>query len=227
MSEQTCYNPLDKLNLGKSVAYALLQSPVRPLSDRKGLTGAGVYAIYYTGDFPPYENISRKNTGATFDQPIYVGKAIPAGGRKGGAGLLATGGRALGNRLSMHAASITQARNINIADFCYRSLVVDDIWIPLGENMLIEKFQPLWNRVIDGFGNNTPGVRRGLQQRSQWDTIHPGRKYVEKLNLPLNPLTEEEVLHRINVFFEGNLSLPEILNIDAENEEENYEDTHS
>jgi hypothetical protein len=40
------------------------------------------------------------------------------------------------------------------------------VWIPLGENVLIEKFQSLRNRVIDGFGNKTPGKRRADQLRS-------------------------------------------------------------
>jgi hypothetical protein len=45
--------------------------------------GAGIYAIYYKGNFPLYVKISTKNkTG--FVQPIYAGKAIPEGGRKGG-----------------------------------------------------------------------------------------------------------------------------------------------
>ena len=29
---------------------------------------------------------------------------------------------------------------------------MDDIWIPLGESLLIEMFVPLWNRILDGFG---------------------------------------------------------------------------
>ena len=53
--------------------------------------------------------------------------------------------------------------------------MVDDIWIPLGENILIERFKPLWNQVIDGFGNNDPGGRRATQYRSHWDVLHPGK----------------------------------------------------
>jgi hypothetical protein len=80
----TPYNPLDKMNLGKSVAQALLKQAVATLSDTAELRGAGVYAIYYTGSFPPYQPVAVQNWKNEFRQPIYVGKAIPKGGRKGG-----------------------------------------------------------------------------------------------------------------------------------------------
>jgi hypothetical protein len=60
-------------------------------------------------------------------------------------------------------------------------LVVDDIWIPLGESLLIEKTKPLWNVVVDGFGNHAPGKGRPEQQLSSWDTLHPGRNWATKL----------------------------------------------
>ena len=147
------YNPLAKLNLGRSVAEALLLRPVSPLVQTSGLIGAGVYAIYYTGDFPSYTPVAAKNRGDAFEQPIYVGKAVPKGARKGGLTFDASAGTAMRDRLRQHASSIREATNIELADFQYRSLVVDDIWIPLGENMMIELFQPIWNRVVDGFGN--------------------------------------------------------------------------
>lgn len=62
----------------------MLESLVRPLSDTADLIGAGVYAIYYVGDFARYAPIDAVNTDDLFSQPIYVGKAIPKGGRKGG-----------------------------------------------------------------------------------------------------------------------------------------------
>lgn len=51
----TPYNPLDKENLGRSVAGAMLNSTVFPLRGLEPFHGAGIYAIYYTGDFAPYE----------------------------------------------------------------------------------------------------------------------------------------------------------------------------
>jgi len=43
------FNPLDKTNLGASVADALLARPAMPLGELAEFQGAGVYAIYYGG----------------------------------------------------------------------------------------------------------------------------------------------------------------------------------
>lgn len=195
------YNPLAKLNLGRSVAEALLQVPVAPLASTGGLVGAGVYAIYYTGDFEPYGPIAAKNRDGAFTQPIYVGKAIPEGGRKGGLVYDAGRGAALRNRLRNHARSIDQVGNINLADFYFRSLVVDDIWIPLGENMLIHQYGPIWNLVLDGFGNNKPGKGRDGQILSLWDLLHPGRKSM--LGLPDGGRTSQHSIDRLAAYFSG------------------------
>ena len=58
---------------------------------------------------------------------------------------------------------------------------MDDIWIPLAESLLIERFEPLWNRAIDGFGNHDPGKGRYEQKMSPWDTMHPGRSWATRL----------------------------------------------
>jgi hypothetical protein len=58
---------------------------------------------------------------------------------------------------------------------------VDDVWIPLAESLLIGKFRPVWNLLIDGFGNNPQGKGRKDQKMSSWDTIHTGRKRAEQL----------------------------------------------
>ncbi|MCH8328295.1 MAG: restriction endonuclease, partial [Candidatus Marinimicrobia bacterium] len=55
MSEETPYNPLDKRNLGVSVAEALLSRKAVPLGKVKRFKGAGIYVIYYAGGFPAYE----------------------------------------------------------------------------------------------------------------------------------------------------------------------------
>lgn len=52
--ESKPFDPLDKLNLGGSVARELLFQPVQPLPPAP-FTGAGVYAIYYTGEHQPFE----------------------------------------------------------------------------------------------------------------------------------------------------------------------------
>lgn len=195
------YNPLDKMNLGKSVAGALLDQAVVALSDTTELQGAGVYAIYYTGSFPAYESVAARNRNEEFRQPIYVGKAIPKRGRKGDITTDTNKGTALRDRLRQHAASINQAVNLDLNDFYYRCLAVDDIWIPLGENMLIETFRPIWNVVIDGFGNKDPGARRATQHRSPWDVLHPGRVFAAKL--ADGGITPEDITLRLGKFFAG------------------------
>lgn len=187
------YNPLDKKNLGVSAATALLSSAVHNLPPEKFI-GAGVYAIYYRGDFEPYKKISQMNED-DFQVPIYVGKAVPAGARKGGLGMDVDHGLALFNRLNEHYTSITDTNNLNSQDFYCRFLVVDDIWIPLTESLLIEKFKPLWNRCIDGFGNHDPGSGRYNQQRSPWDSIHEGRSWATKLKP--NALSKEQLLEKV------------------------------
>ena len=177
------FNPLDKVSLGESVAEAMLHQQVGALPPSPFI-GAGIYAIYYLGSFSLYAELVEKNRGEQYLWPIYVGKAVPAGARKGGFGLGADPGQVLYKRLAEHAASIEQAHNIDIADFRCRFLVVDDIWIPLAESLLIEMYSPLWNRKIDGFGNHDPGKGRYNQQKSAWDLIHPGRPWADKLQLP-------------------------------------------
>jgi len=198
----TAYNPLDKLNLAKSIESELLDRDAVPLGELGNLTGAGVYVIYYSGVFAAYAPVSQANQGGAFTKPIYVGKAIPKGGRKGGlAKDVAAIGHALSDRLKQHAASINEAENLELSDFYVRHLVVDDVWIPLGENMLIQSFKPVWNRAIDGFGNKDPGQRRAKQFKSPWDVLHPGREFAKKLTD--SPVTDEFLLKRIDDYFAG------------------------
>lgn len=177
------FNPLDKRNLGASVAKELLSRKIESLPPEP-FVGAGVYAIYYTGihlPYPLYTPLVVKDLDDQDAEPMYVGKAVPAGARVGGFGLDAPPGTVLFDRLREHAASIQQAQNLSLSDFLCRYLVVDDIWIPLGESLLIEMFAPIWNTTLFGFGNHDPGKGRYNQQRSPWDTLHPGRAWAAKL----------------------------------------------
>lgn len=191
------FNPLDKRNLGASVAEALLAGSPKPLGDIPPFQGAGVYALYYVGDFPAYRNIAESNRGGRFHAPIYVGKAVPAGARKGG-GLGETHTRALHKRLSEHAESIRAVVNIDIQDFLCRYLVVDDIWIPLGESLLIARFAPVWNSLVDGFGNHDPGKGRHQGLRPRWDVLHPGREWAVKCRD--RDETAEEIAREVKVY---------------------------
>ncbi|MBK3786555.1 Eco29kI family restriction endonuclease, partial [Paraburkholderia aspalathi] len=111
------FNPLDKKNLGASVAEAMLEQKPQPLSELKQFFGVGIYAIYYTGDFSPYGPLSARNRDGLFQAPIYVGKAVPKGARKGG-GVGEVRSRALYDRLREHAESVELASNLDINDFC-------------------------------------------------------------------------------------------------------------
>lgn len=173
------FNPLDKKNLGASVAEAMLEQAPIPLGEIKSFVGVGIYAIYYVGSFDAYAPLAERNRGGAFRAPIYVGKAVPAGARKGG-GVGANGSRALYLRLREHADSIASVGNLSLDDFHCRFLVVDDIWIPLGESLLIAKFAPVWNAVIDGFGNHDPGSGRYKGLKPKWDVLHPGRSWADK-----------------------------------------------
>ena len=180
MPEHKPYNPLDKRNLGISVAEAMLSQDVVPLGTLRRFSGAGVYAIYYTGEFDVYRPIAELNKGGNIQTPIYVGKAVPPGARKGGLGLSDEPSEALFCRLVQHAESIRGTNNLAIEDFFCRYLVVDDIWIPLGEALLIARFAPVWNTVIDGFGNHDPGKGRYRGLCPVWDMLHPGRAWAKK-----------------------------------------------
>lgn len=199
------YNPLDKKNLGVGVADALLARNVEPLRPSASFIAAGIYAIYYVGDFPAYRPIREANRNGRFKMPIYVGKAVPVGARKGGYGLGSSPGTVLYRRLIEHAVSVEQAENLAAEDFYCRYLAVDDIWIPLAESLLIEMLSPVWNVLIDGFGNHDPGKGRYNQQRSAWDVLHRGRPWAEKLQP--NRRSAQEILESVGQFLTQKVSV--------------------
>ena len=106
-------------------------------------------------------------------------------------------------RLREHARSIGETSNLRIEDFHFRYIVVDDIWIPLGEALMIHTFAPVWNKVIDGFGIHTPGGNRP-QTTSAWDTLHPGRSFVKRVKLLPNPKSQKDLIHEVQEY----LALP-------------------
>ncbi len=195
------FNPLDKRHLGESVGQAMLRQSVMQLGQLKSFRGAGIYAIYYTGSFPCYEPISIRNQNQRFNAPIYVGKAVPKGARKGG-DLDAPPGKALFDRLRQHEKSVSEATNLDLQDFFCRFLIVDDIWIPLGESLLIAKFDPLWNRLIDGFGNHDPGRGRHAGLRPRWDVLHPGRTWADRCQ-PRDE-TEQQIIREAREYLRNN-----------------------
>jgi hypothetical protein len=176
-TDPTPYNPLDRLNLARSIEATLLQQDCHRLPLASAFNGAGVYAIYYSGDFAAYRPISSPECLI----PIYVGKADPPGSRRGITDPGAAAGPALYGRIADHTESIEAATNLRIEDFRVRFLVVGDIFIGLGEQLLIQQFRPLWNRHVAGFGLHDPGAGRHGSKRSEWDELHPGRPWHPKM----------------------------------------------
>ena len=60
ISVLTPYNPLAKRHLGEQVAEALLSEPIHTMPPERFI-GAGVYALYYIGDFPAYAALAEVN----------------------------------------------------------------------------------------------------------------------------------------------------------------------
>lgn len=175
-----------------------LKTPVHKLSPLSDFPGTGVYALYYTGSYELYASVSALNQmGAT--QPIYVGKAVPPGWRT--ARLTSSRAPVLYRRLQEHARSIEQAENLNLDDFLCRFVILEDIEsdlvVPL-EAELIRRYRPLWNSLIEGFGNHDPGKGRYNQARSEWDVLHPGRPWASRLAGPAPRL--DDIIARLRAY---------------------------
>jgi hypothetical protein len=159
-----------------------IATPVQSLPPPTQFAGVGVYSIYYTGALPIYASIPNL-TKPTCILPIYVGKAVTAGWRTGRS--IATGQTPeLFRRLREHARSIEQTSNLDVRDFQCRFMLLSgneaDL-ISTVESVLIRRYIPLWNTVVDGFGNHDPGKGRYNQSPSEWDVLHPGRSWATRL----------------------------------------------
>lgn len=198
--EDQPFNPLDLNALGRNVVRELLSRPVHPLPPEKSFKGSGIYALYYCGDFEPYRPIVEANNVATgiFELPIYIGKAVPKGSRMGDADFDVTDERSIYKRLKEHAGSIGKAQNLQLQDFKCRYLVVAPVWIRLAETVSVALYKPLWNSLIDGFGNHAPGGGREKQVCSKWDTLHPGRSWAARLPSP--PYTAKSIELEVREF---------------------------
>ena len=185
------YDPLDYENLARSVVTALFESVSTALPPSEKFSGSGVYALYYTGSLPFYSHISSSD----LHTPIYVGKAVPTGTRKGGRQVDSESSAELYRRLHEHAKSINHAENLDLVEFQARYLVVEEVWITLAERFLIDHFRPVWNTAIEGFGNHDPGSGRRNMRRPHWDIIHPGRPWAAKLKAAE---TVEEIVRLID-----------------------------
>ncbi len=183
------YNPLDIVNIAESLVHELLRRECGPLPPIEKFEGAGIYALYYSGDYRLYGTLVKANRDGC-DYPIYVGKAAPEGARKGLVSLDTPPGPVLWSRLREHAESIDHV-GLPREHFRCRFLITDEIWLSLGEKLLIQRYRPLWNTVIDGFGNHDPGGgRRATSGRPEWDTLHPGRTWAADMKPSQRSLNE-------------------------------------
>lgn len=188
--------------VGTAIRF-LEDTPVHSLPPSSRFTGCGVYALYYLGDFELYAKLIRsdEDVGAL---PVYIGKAVPPGWRAARATSTETG--SLYSRLREHARSIRQARNLEVNHFRCRFIILRDPEIDLivpVEAALIRNYRPLWNSVVDGFGNHDPGKGRYNQAKSEWDVLHPGRSWADRLTGPSPNLeeTKEKIRESLNQRF--------------------------
>ena len=178
------------------------QTPVHPLPPTTDFAGVGVYALYYRGPFEHYSHIARKNQQdcrqpiynrqPVYRQPIYIGKAVPKGWRTGRIAHTDQNKR-LYERLEEHTGFISDVENLEVHDFHCRFMILNGVetdLISAVESELIRTYKPLWNTVVDGFGNHDPGSRRYNQARSKWDVLHPGRIWADRLTGPAPQLEE-------------------------------------
>lgn len=188
------YNPLEKRRLAESIVRELLECDAERMPPDDPFIGAGIYLIYYKGNLSLYEPLAQLNR-KLLAYPIYVGQAVTPGGRKGSFSDMSTS-PALFKRLSEHVGSIRQKQDLKLEDFFCRYLVIDEFWISLAESLLIESYRPLWNVIVDGFGNHDPGAGRHRGKRTSWDTLHPGRAWAERLQP--RGLTRDQIERKVS-----------------------------
>lgn len=180
------FNPLAEQVLARTLVAALEERPWTALPPPGGrFDGAGIYALYYFGDNPVYHllaGMNRDETGnVTCRWPIYVGSAAPEGSRKGDRPLDAPSGSRLYQRLRQHASTIRMARDLSLEHFGCRFLVTSELWFSLAERLLIARYKPVWNVIVDGFGLHRPGAPRETGIVPAWDILHSGRTWADAM----------------------------------------------
>ena len=173
--------------LCKDAVRAFNGTPVCELPPPR-FTGSGVYAIYCTAKKGIYERYGNKVNRMGYNVPIYVGKAVPKGWRQSRtAGVETDNGSALRSRLVHHSKTILAVDNLKLADFACRFMIFSGssvYMISAVEAALIAEYTPLWNAVIDGFGNNDPGGKRMGGIVPKWHILHKGVKWALRMTGP-------------------------------------------
>lgn len=189
------FDPGNPKIVGRFISLALVAQPRHALTDIARFYGSGVYAIYYKGGFPLYAALSASET------PIYVGQAAPA---LNNARTPMEQGDRLCRRLEEHRKNIGRATTtLDIADFEFRSLVVQSGWETAAEDYLIHLFRPIWNseiNVLFGLGKHGDAAETRANKRSPWDTVHPGRTWAADSRLT-DAKTAERIAEEVNAHF--------------------------
>ena len=181
LKKHTFASPKFKSVIQEAMRF-MKRSPIHPLPPADRFPGAGVYAIYYHGNFDHYRHIVVANQ-KDASTPIYVGKAVPPGWRVGRARRVGRNIRPLYRRLAEHAGNINEVHNLEAGDFSCRFMILggtESDLISACEAQRVRQFTPVWNTVVDGFGNHTPGTGRFDQARSEWDVLHAGRPWAAR-----------------------------------------------
>ncbi len=176
-------------------------TPIQIIPASERFQGTGVYAIYCTAKTGVYKDFHDINR-TSYDVPIYVGKAVPAGWRQArSANTENSESYELNNRIREHGRSIEQGAGLKLNDYRCRFMILEGAesdLIGTAEAALIRSYKPLWNSLIDGFGNHDPGSGRYEQAMSDWDVCHPGRLWAKKCKGKHN--SKKELLKGIGVF---------------------------
>lgn len=158
-------------------------TPVLSIPAPERFHGTGVYAIYCTAKEGIYRNFHQINR-TEYNIPIYVGKAVPQGWRQARSeNSKNKTSYELHNRIREHSRSIELGSGLELNDFMCRMMILEGAesdLIGTVEAALIRNYKPIWNSLIDGFGNHDPGSGRYEQAKSDWDVCHPGRLWAEK-----------------------------------------------
>lgn len=205
---ESIFDPTDPNTSGRVVALTLVAQTKHPLAKIPEFYGAGVYAIYYRGDFAPYAALKDR------DHPIYVGKADPDNPAAKDA---VSQGTKLSARLNEHARSIRKAvTTLDINDFECRFLIVQTGFQKSAEDYLINFFKPIWNsetKICFGLGKHGDSSETRVNKRSPWDTMHPGREWADAT--AENQKSRDTIIEQINAHLEAHRPYADIHEIFA------------
>lgn len=201
------FNPTDPDTFAEAIGNKLMVQDDQSLENLEALRfyGSGLYALYYKGNFAPYVPIRGTAT------PTYVGKADPPRGAK----TPTEQGDRLWRRLKEHSDSIKEVEsyclangikgNLRLRDFTFRFLVTASGWQVAAEGHLISLFQPIWNKetgVVRGIGKHGDASGTRANERSRWDTLHPGRGWATHEGNKPNRLSVTEIQDLVSKHFQ-------------------------